>query len=696
MRRFLHLLFGAVVIAAMVSACTDDKPIDPPAPEPPVESDPVLTLESSSITASTAGGQFSVNYTLENALEGISLLAKCEVAWISDITVTDKSIDFAVAPNTESEERSAKIALKYPGIEQQEITVTQENFADELFTITISDITSSTCVSKVTPADPTMEYIVFMSSVSYLQQMGILTEEALVSDDRSYFIGLAEEYGVNLGAFMRANVICMKGESNIKWTGMSPGDDFVVYVYGIKFNDDESDYVQNTPMYHAMVTPAAATLQDIKFIFNYEISGPQVTHTVTPENWDGAFFYEYFPEGSPYHYPEGTEVTEIYIESVASDWLMLVNAYMGSGYGAQEFVDMACYYGTHSFTNTLQANTKYMAQAYAIDVVDGIPQVVSLPVLTYFRTEEVTMSDMTFDISLENVYARVADVVVTPSNNDDPYTIAIVPTADIEGTTNSEIMQWLISTFQLGQYKGVVTSHLNTLQPDTDYTMLVFGYYGGTLTTDLTRIDFSTEPAGVGENRVLDILHDGPYSPRALANYDPENYGHLTMYEDYGYVLFWSEIVVETPTPDIFHYHYTLDKIMYGNDYLIEDLTSFQSSEPWVMLTAREDVTFVLCGLALDYRGNYSELFMTEPFSYNLDQCRPIDELIEYMNAGTTRGKLMLMGNDGRSIDISRELMPEARTSQQTAPVSVTTPDTNTIDKSAFAKPYKGFMPIVK
>lgn len=696
MRRFLHLLLWAAVVAAVMSACTDDKPVDPPAPEPPVSSDPVLTLERNSVTASSEGGQFSVGYTLENALEGISLLAKCEMAWIDDITVTNNSISFSVDRNTESGERSATITLKYPGIEQQEITVTQEYFASELFTISVSEITATSCVSTVIPANPTMEYVVFMSSVSYLTQMGILTEEALVSDDKSYFSGLAVEYAVSLAEFMRANGLCQTGESTIQWTGMSPGEDFVVYVYGIKFNGDESDYAQITPMYHQIVTPASATLQDITFNFSYDVNGPQVTHTVTPENWDGAFYYEYFPEGSPYHYPEGTEVTDDYISSVVSDWLMLVNVYMGSGYGAQEFVNMACYRGTYSFTNTLQANTKYMAQAYAIDIVDGIPQVASLPKLTYFTTGDVEMSDLTFDISLENVYVRVADVTVTPSNNDDPYTVAIVPTDEILGSTNEEVMQWLLGAYKVGQYKGTIKSHLNTLHPDSDYTMLVFGYYGGTITTDLTRVDFSTEPAGVGENSVLDILHNGPYSARELAEYDPVSYGHLTMYEDYGYILFWSEIVVKTPTPDMYHYHYTLDSIMYGEEYIIADLTSYDSTPQWQMLTAREDVVFVMCGMALDYRGNYSELFMTEPFTYNLDQRRPIEELIGYLEAGTTRGKLMLMSSDGRSIDISRELLPESLTAEPATSVHATTQSNITIDKAAIAKPYKGFMPAVK
>ncbi|MBR2637377.1 MAG: hypothetical protein IKD40_00850, partial [Bacteroidaceae bacterium] len=61
-------------------------------------------------------------------------------------------------------------------------------------------------------------------------------------------------------------------------------------------------------------------------------------------------------------------------------------------------------------------------------------------------------------------------------------------------------------------------------------------------------------------------------------------------------------------------------------------------------------VQFVICGVVMDYRGNYSDMWLSEPFAYdyNATTKRPIDELIEKLNSDTRSGRLVLVDGNHR------------------------------------------------
>jgi hypothetical protein len=75
--------------------------------------DPVLTLTSeNSFKFDAEGGEGTITYTLENAVEGTELRATTTAAWITDITVGE-NITFAVTPNETTETRSDRIMVEY-------------------------------------------------------------------------------------------------------------------------------------------------------------------------------------------------------------------------------------------------------------------------------------------------------------------------------------------------------------------------------------------------------------------------------------------------------------------------------------------------------------------------------------------------------------------------------------------------------
>ena len=161
-------LFGLLAICALsFVAC---KP-DTETPEP-VAKAPVVTLDKQSIEAPAEGGEYVVNYTIENAVEGATLSVVEDVEWISDVTANEGVISFVVAANEIEEPRNTTLNVEYQGAEARVIEVAQAAKAatpePELatFSLEVSDITWNNAYITVTPSED-VEYI-----------LGVMTKEA--------------------------------------------------------------------------------------------------------------------------------------------------------------------------------------------------------------------------------------------------------------------------------------------------------------------------------------------------------------------------------------------------------------------------------------------------------------------------------------------------------------------------------------
>ena len=180
-------------------------------------------------------------------------------------------------------------------------------------------------------------------------------------------------------------------------------------------------------------------------------------------------------------------------------------------------------------------------------------------------------------------------------------------------------------------YSGEISSHINTFQPNTEYSVLAYGLWGGVVTTDLFRVDFKTDEEGECENNVIRVDYDGPYSLKELEAYNPDYFYSYGMFEDMGWYAMWAEIFTEQPTQDLFYCIYSADKVVtQGMDAIFADLVSYTSKKT-SLFTGENDKLYVMCAVAMDYRGNYSEMWISDPFSYNYNTSpkRDLSELLD-------------------------------------------------------------------
>lgn len=581
----------------------------------------------------------TLHYTINNGIEGIDIVAATDVEWISDIATDNVTLTFTVAKNQTAEARQTKLRVTYPNADTVYITVQQAQFDAITFELEVTASTSTSCTTLIKPSTDAYAYIAYMSEVDYFLTAQITTPEELFQDDYNYFMAFAEQYDVPyLYEFFLANYVAYEGEQSIEWTGMVPGKEYVLYVYAIEFNDANNDYWMASPVTHMMITLQAEELTEVNFDVDITIDGPNATYSIVPQDWDGRYYLTVYEEGD-YMYRD-TPADDNYSKLISSVWLDTVTQLMASGYAPDQIFEIMCLQGPEQYSETLKGDTNYALVIYAVDMVDGMPQVVSKPQIKNFTTEAIGASDMTLDIKVENKYVRVADVTVTPSTNE-YYTVAIVPFSEVPESSNAEIIDWLNDNFSMDSYHGEIFSHLNTLQPETSYSILAYGYYGGVVTTDLFRYDFTTDAESECENGVVRVDYNGPYSLAELEAYDPDYFYNYGMFETMGWYAMWSEIFTEQPTQDMFYCIYSAQEVsVYGEEAIFADLVSYPCSKTQ-LLTGENGKLYVMCAVCMDYRGNYSEMWISEPFMYNYDSStkRPVDELLDKIFGSSASSK---------------------------------------------------------
>lgn len=644
-----HILFSMMALAGVLFAgCSDDPENPTPAPKP--EPEPaVVTLATEAVEASFEGEELSIAYTIENPVEGAELGFNTAADWVTNLSATESEIRFTVEPNTLEEPRTATVTISYNEVsEAAEFTITQGAYeAPKAFEIEVESIESASCITEVKPLDPEMWYTMYLVPTTYFAEYGIDSAEGLFEDDKATYSRNAEFEGMAVGDYMIQYQAAFQGNTRAQWTNLIPGKKYCLYAYGIEFNADKTDYTLVTDVVYEIITPKVAELQDITFDVNLVVEGPMVTAEITPNGWDGHYVVDYQRTSDPSYLDEGQEIDEEYINNIRSYWIDFCALQQMYGLTMEDVLDQYALQGPSSRSHELISGSAYCAVIYAVDNEGGFSQVVSIPHITRFETDPVQMVDMNLDIQVENIGSRVADITVTPSLVGEQYLFLLMPTDYLVSTDENDIIAELLTDYKLYAYyfKDKMTSHVSTLFTNTAYSIFCFGYYGGMPTTKLFRYDFQTEAEQVGEISVTDIEICGPYDPVALAEAMPEKYGY---YADLaGSYLISTEPITDQPCDDVFHMTWYLSDYEYYMEYMPEvilaDLIAFYC-DPIEVTYGDYDWKMITCAVAMDKKGNISEM-ASEVFVYEYGtEFRPIDELVAKLTAPQSRAKLTLAG----------------------------------------------------
>lgn len=644
MRKF-RFLFAVCALAAMMLSigCEKETPVGPS-----TDDLTAIVLEHTSLEVDAKGGEMTVGYSIESPISGAKALLISNVEWIvAGESEADKLL-FTVDKNISTEDRSTTLIVRYPQAEEVTLEVKQFGVTSAEFELSVTEITYNGFESELKAADQSTYYVLYMSEVSYFEEWEIDTNDELFMDDKLFFEEYAAYFGMNLGDFMEEYGFAYQGDRISDWTSLVPACEYAVYAYGIEFNDDRSDYTRTTPVYYALAETPINEIGTQNIAVELSINGPEVEIGMTPENYAGNYVSYIFSDLEPLYMPEGGKVDEAYTLAIAQQWMRDYNSY--SLYSEMSNAEIIAAY-THSgevvVGETLSANSRYSIAVFTIAEVDGLLMLSSTPIVKSFATGSVEQSDMTFEVTLNSCYSRVADITITPSNDDEYYTILLVQSDELGGMTDGdEIVEWVVTSYWFSEYIGEYNYYANYLEPETDYSLLVFGVYANAATTGLTRLDFTTEPAAAAQNRVARIEFNGPYDPMAIYALDQSD-TTLPYYE--GYFVMWMETIAEHDNyADVYHYIYDTATIAaWGDEAIFEDLAAYYY-EPIGTAPGEFGVEYRLAATLQDEKGNYCEMVYSDPFTYTEADLRDPQEFIDkvYYSDTRSRGRMVVVGRN--------------------------------------------------
>lgn len=187
---------------------------------------PGITVTPVILSSDYTGGNYSINYTIENPRESESLQVTCPDPWITDISVFSNRVTFSVSENQSFQPRQSKLSFSYAGIDKV-VLVSQKTDNDKSTDVSSSGTANCYIVSSAGsykfPAvkGNSNESVGPVSSVEVLwesfgtnvtPQVGDLISDVLYLDNMVYFM--------TSGTFRDGNaLIAVKDASgNILWS----------------------------------------------------------------------------------------------------------------------------------------------------------------------------------------------------------------------------------------------------------------------------------------------------------------------------------------------------------------------------------------------------------------------------------------------------------------------------------------------
>lgn len=573
---------------------------------------PSLKLSQTEIPVPAAGGLVSLDYTLENAVEGTTVTVKPveAVDWISDIDVAVLGkISLTVAENETEDSRDAEFTVSYPGIQEDLSFKVVQQPADPQpapFEITVKSVATSSITLDVIPLDKEMDYILFVSPTEYVA--GFPEDDDLFNDDMAYF----ESEGIAL-----ESIVCKGDLVDHVESPVLPATAFTVYAYGI---DIETKTRLTDIVREETKTNEIETI-DVDFKVDLNVNGAAATLTVDPGTYSGWYYVNILEGLDPEQVNMLTACYQLYLNDIA--------LYLGMGMDPETILMVSGYQGEFSDTFNLEPEKKYTAVVFALDET---PQLCSEPYYEVFNTEKVEPSDNIITMETTDVTAHTATLNIT-TTNDDSYVWVQTDPVSFEGYTDEEILQMIIDYYPIyNVYTGNRTEKLSGLNADTDYMILAFGYSGGTVTTPLFKHIFTT-PEEVTSDVAFEVKYDKWYAIEEVAELMPDEYGF--------YVGGWDCVMpmeVEADFESIDKYYYYMYELsaltsMSDEDIKMDLMNNYAITEPATVFIMSYGQEAVIAGFAIDKNGAYTKVWRSKPFTITEEEAsHDADEFVNWYN----------------------------------------------------------------
>lgn len=379
------------------------------------------------------------------------------------------------------------------------------------FEATISATTGYSVTYSVTPNMDDAEYLAVAAAESVLDQVGVGQE--LINLIMDSYKQAATQSGKSLSEYM-ATVVNKGAISDVVVSGLDPETDYSLIVYGV---DSANNYAATSELAFFPFSTSALVMSNATFTVTAEPGQEYSKIIVTPSDENTEYFCAPFTRSDyeAYMNPEGNYRFANDAALVNALFNSYIANFLAQGATMEEALSQLVFKGTKTLELTTQPDKEYVVLVSAVLFDAGEPYTATeTPAKVEFATEPPVASGLTFDISVSNIEANRADILITPSNLEEKFCWMVG--AYNGSSTPEEVMNEIVAAnktwldFGMMTYSGVQDFteggpmyKFKLDSPDTDYFVIAFGYNGG-ITSEPAMVTFRTleapSPADVEVN----------------------------------------------------------------------------------------------------------------------------------------------------------------------------------------------------
>ena len=570
--------------------------------DPEIQIERNIELSQTDVVIGAQGATVKVVYNITGAVQGSEVSVANDAQWLSVSTQKARLIELTAEKNESGEDRHAVLTVSYPGYEDVTINVSQTVWEAPIV-LTVEGTESTSIIFSVQTLDPDFTWVGQVVGKEWFEDME--SDEQIFQEDLSYYSLEAQNQGISLPEYI--STILNKGSyRNLQYKGLDPESEYVVYVYGLTAEGERTTDVYSAA---ALTQPPYEGPITLDVLVTEENNVMDVT--VTPSH-EGVYYYwnlmdrDTYEDYAAIHGDDPVKVFQAYVEWDIQDLI-----------DYEYLTTRAEYFEWYSDIN--QVNSQFECMALTDYIVfacqwDENCIFTGEPTYVWHTSSDVAPSDNVITVYVGDDVDQSSFFVDIKTTNNDPYVMLAEPSVFMEGMNEEQIYAHLLEdygAFGLGGYvfEGDVAGRMTGLQPDTEYTLVVFGFKAGKKTTAMQTFTVKTLSAGPAEDCTFDFVLNKAESNALHITVTPSDAAHY--YYWYVYSLDTTAEQVKEDVRDL------INKTYYGDMYEFSyyELSQGKSSGNIPFLAPATE--YKVAAVVMDPRnGDFlADVIFSEPFS---------------------------------------------------------------------------------
>ena len=404
----------------------------------------------------------------------------------------------------------------------------------EDFTVTLTALHSGDVSLNIEPENKEMKYWYSLQLPEDMPE----TDEEILAADLDYLKYVADYYGMSLSELLSTEL--KAGDLEWRYQGLEANTEYVLYMYGIGIEGNALTSVNKLTFKTTKVEQLDCTFDILP---GDNITANSFSVTIIPSDDTVGYYYDVFPAWmyEEYCLSDAANIPAFmaeYIPALATENNVTVPYAVGA---MSNFGTIA-----HDFTldDGIEANTSYFVFAIGIGA-DGTATTEAAVV----EIKTAAPATNTFEVTQGYVEDDRATFYVCPDHNESYVALFELKEYFLDENgqliSDQEIIDAIIaaqgSKIGNNMYSGTSTVSDCPMIPNKDYFCLVFGYFGGEVTTPLTKVEFRTEEADMVDADIIVTVAEVT-TTEASVSFQPyiEPFPHMfnvipySIYRDYG------------------------------------------------------------------------------------------------------------------------------------------------------------------